>query len=652
VTVEALTLEWQKAWIPLERMGLADWAEKNFHLSPEYSAVTGELRLYGWQREIFNSFTDPTVNKIVLKVGTQLVKTLFIQAALAYIIAEMPGPTLFVQPKEKDAEDFSKERLEPMLRDNPLLRGMIPEGKSPRNLTTFKQFPNGALTIVGSIVPGNMARRSIQYLIGDEINKYPRSAGKEGSPLLLAEERAATFGSRAKIIYACSPTHPDGLISQEYELSDQRQPWACCPHCNHSQVLQWIQVRFDKKGTIEERAESARYYCEQCDRPWNDNQRWKAAEAAEWIGSRPFTGTAGFWISHLYSPHKTLAKIVSAWLRAAESGSIENIQVFKNTNLAEDFRESGDAPESQRLYERRERYKIGTVPARALFITAGVDVQKDRLEISIYGWGRGVESWLVDHIVLNGDPTQTASIRLENGSIQKPVWDRLTDLLNSTWIHESGTHLSLMRLGIDSGYATNEVYRWARQQGSARVLPLDPHGRETAAIVGQPSPVDVTVGGRKIKRGIKVWPVAVSRYKSEFYGFLRLDMPIDGELKPGYCHYPDMDIPFFKQLVAEELVSKTNRAGFHAAEWQKTGPNEALDCRNYARACASVVGIDRFRDHNWKTLEWAVAKKVVVEQQTAAIETSTLPTTPITVKPKKRTRQIAGPTHEFGRGSW
>jgi phage terminase large subunit GpA-like protein len=163
--------------------------------------------------------------------------------------------------------------------------------------------------------------------------------------------------------------------------------------------------------------------------------------------------------------------------------------------------------------------------------------------------------------------------------------------------------MSILRLGIDSGYCTNEVYTWVRQQGAGRVLALDPHGRETAAIVGQPSPVDVTVGGKKIKRGVKVWPVAVSRYKSEFYGLLRLDKPEGDTPTPGFCHYPDMPLSFFKQLTNEQLVQRTNNRGFRVSEWQKMGPNEALDVRNYARACAAVVGIDRFTEKDWLAFE-------------------------------------------------
>ena len=355
---QELAAEWSKLWIPRKRLKLSEWTERNFVLSPEYSAMTGLLRLYGWQREIFDSFTDPAVNKIVLKVGTQLVKTLFIQSCIAYLIAEQPGPALLVQPKEPDAETFSKERLEPMLRDVPLLQEKVPAMKSRdrSNTILYKQFPNGSITLVGSIVPGNLARRTVQYLFGDEVNKYPRSAGDEGDPMLLAEERTVKFGTRKKIVLACSPTHPGAKISREYDASDQRVPLAECPNCEREQVLKWAQVFWDKAIPIEEQPATARYVCEHCEAHWNDVERWRAADLARWEARKPFQGIAGFWISHLYSPDKTLREMVAKFLAIKLANDSNEEKVFVNTNLAEDWQEKGEAPDWEKIWGRRESY--------------------------------------------------------------------------------------------------------------------------------------------------------------------------------------------------------------------------------------------------------------------------------------------------------
>lgn len=589
--------EWSALWIPPKRLPLSKWAEKNFVLSAEYSAVSGELRLHGYQREPFDAFTDPRVSEIVLKVGTQVLKTLLIQAAMAYVAAEDPGPVLISQPKEADAETFSKERLMPMVRDIPALHGKIESSSSRKssNTTLYKEFPGGSWSIVGAGAPGNAARRSIRYYFGDEVNKYPPSSGNEGSFTDLADERTATFRSRAKRIYACSPTVPEGVISRKYEASDQRRPWAACYACGERQVLGWQQVTWDHDVPEEDQPETARYKCAHCPALWNDIQRWRAADGSVWIAQKPFRGIAGFWLSHLYSPYKTLGSMVKKWLSVNKAKDQEGRRVFINTNLAEEWVEKGEAPIWRAIYDRAiiENLPRGIVPMGGLVITAGADVQKDRIEVSFYAWGRRRESWLIRHEVIAGDP-------------EKPeTWAKVDELLNTTFTHAGGRTMSALRFCIDSGYATNAVYAWARRQGAGRVMVVKGVGYGSAPL-GQPSATDVSVNGKRLKRGVQVWPVSGSILKPQFYGWLGLEAPIkpSDPFPDGYCHFPQMNEEFFEQLVAEELVTKADRNGYRKSEWIKTRErNEALDCRIYATAGAISVGIERFSERNWKPLE-------------------------------------------------
>jgi phage terminase large subunit GpA-like protein len=269
------------------------------------------------------------------------------------------------------------------------------------------------------------------------------------------------------------------------------------------------------------------------------------------------------------------------------------LQVFVNTVLGETWTQMGEAPDWQRLYDRRETYRVRTVPAKGLFLTAGVDVQRDRIEAQIVAWGRGRESWLVDYVVLDGDTARAE------------VWRQLTDLLGTTYRHEGGAELGLARLAIDSGWATQEVYHWARQQGPGRVLVVKGYESGSAPI-GQPNAVEVTLQGKKIKRGVKVWPVATGMLKSELYGWLKLERPTEESgqpCPPGYCHFPQIPEEFFRQLTAEQLVPKVVK-GYRRLEWVKVRErNEALDTRVYARAAAAQYGIDRFSERHWKALE-------------------------------------------------
>jgi phage terminase large subunit GpA-like protein len=600
VNLGQLTGDWASLWLPPTRLPLAEWSEQHFYLS-KYSAVQGKIQLYGFQREPFNAFTDPTVSTIVLKVGTQLLKTILIQAATAYAIAEIPGPILIVQPDDTDAFTFSKERIAPMIQDSPVLSARIASGKTRdgSNTTVYKDFPGGTLSIVGAVSPGNAARRTIQYLFCDEVDKYPASSGNEGSFTELADERTAHFRSRAKRIFACSPTKKGSVISRKYDLSDQRKPWVPCHACGEMQILQFSQVRWDKNLPIELQSLGATYECEHCRAQWNDVQRNRAVENTEWRASRPFRGVAGFWISHLYSPVKSLSEIVQKWLNAEATGDVNDLRVFVNTNLAEDWIEKGEAPAYEQLLDRREAY-LGTVPKGVLLVTAGADVHPDRIEVEIVGWGRRRESWSLDYLILDGRTNEPE------------VWEKLELLLGEVFVSEDGIEMPIGRMFVDSGFSTNDVYTWVRRQNSQRVVAIKGEHRGLLP-VGPPSPVDVTIGGKKIKKGLRIRTVLVSYFKHEFYSDLGKRKPTDDELRagavypPGYCHFPtggNYGDEHFKQICAEQLVTTRDRRGREHREWQQIRPrNEALDTRLYARAAAWDLGMDRFKDEHWRELE-------------------------------------------------
>lgn len=538
-----------------------------------------------------------------------MIKTILVQAALAYAIAEEPGPILITQPTDSDAITFSKERLTPMLNDCPTLAGKISPAKSRdgSNSATYKDFAGGTLSIVGANSPSNAARRTIRYLFCDEINKYPDSAGDEGTFIELAEERTAPFGSRAKKIYACSPTVTNKAISRKFDQSDQRKPWVPCHECGERQILKWLQVKWDQTAPAELRASTAWYECEHCRARWNDLQRWRSVEQTEWRAEKPFRGVAGFWISHLYGT-KPLAEIVQKFLNAEATGDVNDLKVFINTNLAEEWVEKGAAPDHDRLLDRREDY-LGSVPKGVLLVTAGVDVHPDRLEVEVVGWGRRRENWSLDYLIFDGKPTEPE------------VWQKLELLLGEVFVSEDGQEMPISRMFVDSGHATNEVYSWVRTQNSNRVVAIKGEHRGLLP-VGPPSPVDVTISGKKIKHGLKIRTVQVSFFKSEFYADLSRRKPTDEEIArgvsfpAGYCHFPkdgNYGEEHFKQICAEHLVTRRDRRGRERQEWEQLrARNEALDCRIYARAAAWDLGMDRFKEQHWAELEQRYAPMPVV----------------------------------------
>ncbi|MBE0455818.1 MAG: phage terminase large subunit family protein, partial [Roseovarius sp.] len=291
--------------------------------------------------------------------------------------------------------------------------------------------------------------------------------------------------------------------------------------------------------------------------------------------------TVGYHLSALYSPIGWLswARIARAW--EAAQGNDEAMRAFRNTILGETWFETGEAPDWQRLAERREAWKAGTVPAGGLFLTAGADVQKDRIEIDVWAWGKDRTSWLIDHVVIEGGPGDP------------DCWRKLSDLLSRVWTHESGQHLTIARLAIDTGYETSAVYAWARQVGFAQVAPVKGlEGFNRSSPVTGPTYVDATIGGKRLRRGARLWSVATSTFKAETYRFLRQDRPTPEEITggaefpAGTVHLPNWaDSEWLKQLTAEQLITVKSKRGFTKLEWQKLRErNEALDCRVYARA--------------------------------------------------------------------
>ena len=313
------------------------------------------------------------------------------------------------------------------------------------------------------------------------------------------------------------------------------------------------------------------------------------------------------------------------------------LRAARNTLLGETWVESGDAPEWQRLADRREVF-AAQVPVGGLFLTAGADVQKDRIEVDVWAWGRGLESWLVDHIVIPGGPSDPA------------CWQALTDLLNRTWVHENGAVMPLAKLAIDTGYETSAVYAWARAQGIAQVAPVKGlEGFNRATPVSGPTFVDATVNGRKLKRGARLWTVATATFKAETYRYLRIERPSEPEaaVPAGMIHLPDWaDSEWLKQLVAEQLVTIRNKRGYARQEWQKMRErNEALDTRVYARAAAWILGADRFDERMWRQLEKQAGVETTVIAQGTEPEKPAEPQAGRIASPRRRGWKISTPKY-------
>lgn len=579
----------QIALAPTPKLNLVEWADNYRYLSPESSSTPGRWKTTNVEaaRGPMLAVTDPRVKKITVMGPTQLMKTELLNNIVGYFIHQDPRPMIVMQPTVSLAETWSRERLDKMLRDTPVLRGRVKEkrGRDADNRLLSKSFPGGQINIIGSNSPTEVASRPVSVVLLDEVDKYPESTGSEGDPVKLIEERTDTFWN-ALSVRVCSPTiKGSSRIEQEFLLSDQRIFHGRCPHCDQLDELKWSNVHWDKAAP----EETAAYYCGQCGEIWAEADRLRAISRGEYVATAPFNGHAGFRCNKLASPWQPVSVLVRKFLEAKDSPEL--LKVFVNTQLAETWEESGEKPDFQRLYERREHYAPNTLPPGVAFLTAGCDVQKDRIEVEIVGWGRGKESWSVDYRVMMGE---TAG---------PDVWKHLDALLNETWTNERGQQLQIRVLTIDTGYNTQHVYDWCRRQSPDRVRAIK--GQDgLQSTFGTPGDVDKRGDGQRLRRALKVWPVGSSVIKSQLYGWLQLPTPEDGQpFPPGFCHFPQYDLEHFRRLASEQLSKKTvnGRTIYH---WMKVYErNEQLDCRVYARAAAAMFGMDRFTEFEWLTLE-------------------------------------------------
>jgi phage terminase large subunit GpA-like protein len=628
-----ITASFREGFRPPPVLTLSQWADSRRKLSPEGSAEPGQwiTARAEYQRGIMDAVSDPANEQVVMMLASQVGKSEIVLNTLGFYIDQEPSPILVVQPRVDDAKAFSKDRIAPMLRDTPCLRGKVADARSrdSGNTTLHKTFAGGHVTLGGANSPAGLAMRPIRVVLADEVDRYPASAGTEGDPLSLAVKRTSTFWNR-KIIVVSTPTISGASrIAAAFEETDQRRYFVPCPHCNHRQPLWWSNVRWDKDENGRHLPETAAYCCEECGTLWGDGDRWQAVQKGEWRATaESMTGKPGFHLNALYSPWKRLSEYVADWIEA--QASPERLKAFINTVLAEVYREKGDAPDWQRLYDRREDWPGNRLPAGALFLTAGVDVQKDRIEARVWAWGRGRQSWLAHSEVMQGDTSRAE------------VWAALSELLERSWTHASGADLRIARLAIDSGYATAEVYRWARRYvGRVLVVKGAPDGFRQA--IGVPSAMEVA-GSKRSRTGTKVWPVGSGYIKELTYGWLRLDAPVDGqEYPPGYVHLPRFaDDAEIKQLTAEELVTERTKTGFARQVWNKVRErNEALDCRVYAYAAAAQMGMERFSDARWAQFETTLGETGPVAPQPAQTAAVAVAPQPAAAVPG---RAVAPPT--------
>lgn len=571
----------------------SEWAERNVRI-PVGNAKPGPIRFDNapYQRGMLDAIKEPGIRRVSYKTGAQLGKTTIQQCITGYFIEHEPKSQIMVQPTQGDVQTFLETKLRPMLDANPSISNKMAKqrGREGVNNSRIISYIGGWLMFSWAGSPKTLRGRSAPITQADEIDGY--EATPEGDPGELLAQRSASFGDEALRTESSTPTI-DGAsrIDTAFQEGDQRRFYVPCPHCGHHQHLRWENVTWQGRESTgiddaeddmgkEHLPETAGYACEECGAVWDDGERIAAIRNAErngggWKAAKPFRGHASFHAPEMLSTFRRLRDIVQSYLDKLALG---DMQSFVNVSLAEVYAEKGEKADPTGLQGRAEVYRA-EVPAGGLYLTAGIDMQMDRLECEVVAWGHAEESWSVAYYVLWGDP------------LHQDVWDDLDDVLAGTYQHESGAVMSISAACLDTGGTngmTQAAYDYAKGKTGRRLFAIKGVSGWGRPIVEKPQRKQ---SGKK-SRKVDLFQVGVDEAKLVVMRRLAATVGAGERISgPGYCHTPnDRDAEWYKQITAEKLVTRYVK-GQPVREWHKPdrARNEALDCRVYALAALKIM---------------------------------------------------------------
>lgn len=614
-----------KGFLPPADLTVSEWAAQNRRLSAEASAETGAWRneRTPYLVEVMDAFTDPKVRHIVMVAASQVGKSEFELNCIGYIIDEDPGSILFVHPTEGDAREFSKLRVAPMIRDCAVLRKKVSDPKNRDSTNTIKQkaYPGGILTMCGSTEAHALASKPIRYVIGDERDRWARSAGTEGDPWKLAMARQKTFYN-AKALEVSTPTIKGASAIEDGYATGTMERWCTqCPHCGEWKEIRWANIRFEHETTIVSGKKTHKvnrvfYVCPECGCESTEYEMKKSP--ARWIAENPDAyekGTRSFWLNAFVSQWATWTSIVQEFLDA--QGDTAKMQVVYNTSFGELWEDRGDMMDEDGFLARREDYGTNDkgepveLPEGVLVLTCGVDTQDNRLEYEVKGYGHFMESWGIKHGVIMGRPDDPET------------WKKLDTVIDHVYRYRDGLGIKISLTFVDEGgHFTQDV----REQCAARIgkhvfciRGLTVGNEPFTSVPKQMKIVRETLSGRKMVGTCWQYQIGVSAGKQIIMDNLRVESP---GMK--YCHFPRNDEygpQYFTGLISERLEYDPK----HKNPWQwKKIPgherNEVLDINNYANAAFKSLSVNL--DQLDRALKLKRGQKVA--EQAAVTETKTV----------------------------
>ncbi|WP_417285341.1 phage terminase large subunit family protein [Comamonas sp.] len=604
---------------------LSEWAADQFLLAGESSHQKGGWVAWPFQIGILDFMSDDRIEELAVKKSKRVGYSKMITAFICYNIAHRRRKQALWQPTDDDRDSFVKSEIEPLLdpvNGVPSVLAARKRGGRIEETIKYKPFRDSVLHLLGGKAARAYRRITVAVAILDEWTAFDQTIGASkdktaGSPGSLAKGRLE--GAPYPKFVGGSTPGIKGLchVSRACEDSEDEVDYLIeCPRCNVEHTLTWGGVSV-LHGFKWERGkpETVRHVCPHCRESitqadympggWPLVGSWVCRRSGKRIGAdriwRDASGelcrpprTLGVHIWAAYSPQRPWSTIADEYEkadRALKEGDAGPMTSFTNETLGEAWELKGEAADEHALQARAEPYKLKTVPVGGLMLTACVDVQHTWWDISVWAWGRGLESWVIDHHIIEGNPA--------NESDWEPVTAYLQSRFKQLW---NGSSMGITATNVDSGDQTQAVYNWVTK--AQNVIPnlRAIKGRPGIALVGPVTLQEVNYRGRKIARGVKLWSVGVDNAKDLLLGQLAIKEP-----GPGYLHFShELPREWYEQLTAEHRVLQRIN-GKDVFRWMKRRQrNEILDCRNYALHAAMAQGLHKWSDSKWQQLEQAV----------------------------------------------
>lgn len=567
------------ALLPPEDLSYSDWAEQNFRLPAESSAEVGEFTPWKFQRGILDAFGDPLLTRVSVIKSARTGFTKSFVAAIGAIAVNDPCPIILLVPTDDDARGYAVDEIDPCFRDSPALRDIMKVGRfDGRNTLTHRSMSGGgSLKIIAARAPRNLRRHTAKVLVCDEVDGMEIT--KEGDPIKLGEMRTLSYADRKIIMGSTPKDEATSIIQKRYNESDQRIFEIPCIHCKEPFELLWEHIRWDKG-----KPETASAWCPRCHCEIEEKYKAEMVEAGEWRATCPeVKGHAGFRLNALISlfANASWAELVKEYEQAEKNGA-ESMQVFFNTTLGKVWSTSIDIVTEDQLMARREPFGLAMLDDKSgwreeihedvAYITAGIDVQVDRLEVTFLGHSPTHRFVLGHHVVWGGTNLGT-------------TWEELRSVLKTVWKHPRGGTIGVEAAGIDSGDGnrTQQVYDFCETTQAERIF----------AVKGDEGPRKVLEVSKKKRRNrlAPLYIVGVDQVKTDIITML----PKGSEVPQAIRLSNSLTESYITQLNAERRVLKykpgTGRPyiGFDRVNKRKA---EALDSLVYAIAIRQVCRFD------------------------------------------------------------